>query len=248
MRLLRSFVDGFVIVLCAPPAASAYSVLAHEALIDEVWVNQLSPTLKQRFPRTTSEELRDARAFAYGGSIIQDLGYYPFGSKFFSDLVHYVRSGDFVEIMLHEARDRNELAFAIGALAHYVSDSNGHALATNKSVPILYPKLRAKYGDIVTFDEKPSAHIKVEFGYDVLQVARGKYVPDAYHEFIGFQVAKDFLERSFQATYGLQLKDVFTSTDLAIGTYRHTVSSIIPDLTQTAWHLKKEEIRKRILE
>jgi hypothetical protein len=192
--------------------------------------------------------LRQARAYAYGGSIIQDLGYYPFGSRFYSDLVHCVRSGDFVEALVNESQDMNELAFALGALAHYASDLTGHYMATNRSVPILYPELRKKFGDVVTFDEKPSAHIKVEFGYDVVQVARGKYAPEAYHEFIGFEVFKELLERAFRKTYGLEVKDIFISTDLTIGTYRHTISSIIPDLTKTAWELKKDEIQKLVPE
>lgn len=84
-------------VLVASSNASAYSVLAHEAIIDVMWDDQVAPTLKRRFPGTTEEALRKARAYAYGGSLIQDLGYYPFGSRVFSNLVHYVRSGDFVE-------------------------------------------------------------------------------------------------------------------------------------------------------
>ena len=54
-------------------------------------------SLAGRFPKATSDDLLKARAYAYGGSVIQDLGYYPFGSHFFSNLLHYVRTGDFVE-------------------------------------------------------------------------------------------------------------------------------------------------------
>src|SRR5215468_4599919 len=224
--------------------AHAYSVLAHEANVDVVWDSAIVPALKQRFPRATPDELTEARAYAYGGSVIQDLGYYPFGSHFFSDLLHYVRSGDFVTTLISDARDVNELAFALGALAHYAADSNGHPLATNRVVPMQYPKLREKYGNWVTYAESPKSHILVEFSFDVVQVASGVYASEAYHKFIGFEVAMPALERAFRATYGLDMRELFDDVDLAIGTYRHAVSSIIPEMTKVAWRDKQKEILK----
>jgi hypothetical protein len=172
------------------------------------------------------------------------MGYYPFGSKFFTDLAHYVRSGDFIEALIAESQNLEEYAFALGALAHYSADNNGHAKGTNRAVPVVYPKLRAKYGDVVTYAEDPTSHIKVEFGFDIVQVARGHYAPDAYHDFIGFKVSKEVLQRAFVKTYGIELKDVFASLDLAISTYRRTVSGLIPEMTKVAWELKKDEIEK----
>src|SRR5262245_7947451 len=137
--------------LSRPAPASAYSVLAHEAVVDTAWDDLIAPLLRQRFPATTATDLQRARAFAYGGSVIQDLGYYPFGNKLFTDLVHYVRSGDFVEALVREAKTVDELAFALGALSHYASDNIGHPVAVNKSVPIIYPKLRSKFGDDVIY-------------------------------------------------------------------------------------------------
>src|ERR1700733_15842393 len=131
---------------------SAYSVLPHEAIIDSSWPKNLRPLLLQRFPNATEDQLREAHAYAYGGAIIQDMGYYPFSSKFFSDLAHYVRSGDFVQALIRDSQDINEYAFALGALCHYSADTDGHPIATNRSVPILYPKLRRRYGDSVTYD------------------------------------------------------------------------------------------------
>src|SRR4029077_11923944 len=151
--------------------ADAYSVLTHEANIDAVWDSHIKPLLKARYPRATADELDAARAYAYGGCVIQDLGYYPFGSKFFSNLVHYVRSGEFVEALVANARDLNEYAFAIGALGHYVSDNNGHPIAVNRSVPLVYPKVEAKFGHVVTYEQDPKRHIMVEFSFDVVQVA-----------------------------------------------------------------------------
>ena len=197
----------------------------------------------QRFPSATREELQQAHAYAYGGAIIQDMGYYPFGSRFFSDLTHYVRSGDFVLALIAESRDLNEYAFALGALAHYAADTEGHPLATNLSVALMYPKLAKKYGSVVTYHQKPSAHAQVEFGFDVDQVAEGNYAPHAYHEFIGFEVSEPVLERAFARTYCVDLSSVFVSVDLAIGSYRHAVSSVIPRTTKVAWHMKKHEIQ-----
>jgi hypothetical protein len=221
-----------------------YSVLTHQAIIDTLWKDSITPLLLKRFPGATEEQLREARAHVYGGAIIQDMGYYPFGSKFFTDLTHYVRSGDFIEALLAESRDLDEYAFALGSLAHYASDNVGHSLGTNRAVPLIYPELRAKYGDEVTYAEHPASHIKAEFGFDVVQVAQGRYAPEAYHDFIGFKVAKPLLERAFLRTYSIELKDVFSSLDLAIGTYRKAVSDIIPQMTRVAWEVKKDEIQK----
>ena len=232
----------FVVVTIQQPSLYSYSVLTHEAIIDSAWNDSIQPLLLQRFPRANAQDVKAARAYAYGGSIIQDMGYYPFGSHFFTDLMHYVRSGDFVVAMLRESANVNEYAFALGALAHYVADTNGHPIGINRAVPILYPKLKRKYGDQVTYGEDPASHLKTEFGFDVLQVAKGRYASDAYHDFIGFEVAKPLIERAFQRTYGLELEDVSGTFDLAIGTYRKTVSGLIPKMTQVAWAMKKDDL------
>jgi hypothetical protein len=234
------------LALLAPlvPRLPAYSVLTHEAIIDSSWDPAIKPLLLKRFPQSTPDQLVQAHAYAYAGSIVQDMGYYPFGSKLFSDLVHYVRSGDYILNLIRESQDLDEYAFALGSLAHYAADTNGHSIAVNQSVPMEFPKLRRKYGKVVTYEDDPTAHLKVEFGFDVLQVARGNYAPQAYHDFIGFQVSKELLERAFHDTYGLELKDVFTNLDLAIGSFRHAVSAVIPEMTRVAWHLKKDELAK----
>lgn len=242
MRLATAIV--LAIAVLSPSPSQAYSVLAHEANVDVMWDGAIVPVLKQRFPRATPDELLDARAYAYGGCVIQDLGYYPFGSHFFSDLVHYVRSGEFVWRLIADAKDVDELAFGLGALAHYAADSNGHPLATNRVVPMVYPKLRAKYGNWVTYAQSPKSHILVEFSFDVVQAASGVYASESYHKFIGFKVAMPALERAFRETYGLEMRDLFDDVDLAIGTYRHAVSEIIPEMTKVAWHDKRKEILK----
>ena len=224
--------------------ASAYSVLSHEANVDALWRTHLSPLIHRRFPNASADDIAASRAFAYGGSVIQDLGYYPFGSHLFSNLLHYVRSGDFVETLLHDARDPNEFAFALGALAHYAADNAGHPEAVNLAVPIMYPKLQSKYGRRVTYEQSPKSHILVEFSFDVVQVAAGVYAPGSYHDFIGFEVAKPLLERTFRRIYGLEMKDVFVNEDLAIGTYRFAVSQAIPNATKVAWRDKRDEIEK----
>jgi hypothetical protein len=224
--------------------SQGYSVLTHQAIIDSLWKDSIEPLLLKRFPGATAEQLREARAYTYGGAIIQDMGYYPFGSKLFTHLTHYVRSGDFVEAMIEESRDINEFAFALGALAHYAADNNGHSIGTNRAVPLIYPKVRARYGDEVTYADHPSSHLKAEFGFDVLQVARGRYAPEAYHDFIGFKTSKELLNRAVMKTYGLELKDIFSSIDLALSTYRKAVSDIIPRMTRVAWETRNEDIQK----
>lgn len=237
-------VAALAFTLLLAQSSLSYSVLSHQAIIDSTWKDSLRPLLLKRFPGATDEQLREAHAYAYGGAIIQDMGYYPFSSKFFTDLAHYVRSGDFIKALLAESKDLNEYAFALGALAHYAADNNGHAIGVNRAVPLAYPKLRARYGDEVTYVEDPTAHMKTEFGFDVIQVARGHYARDSYHDFIGFKVSKDVLARAFLKTYDLELKDQFVSLDLAIGTYRRTASGLIPEMTRVAWELKKDDIVK----
>jgi hypothetical protein len=225
---------------------SAYSVLTHEAIIDTLWEDSLKPALKAKYPGLTDDQLRDAHAYAYGGAIIQDMGYYPFGSKFFSDLVHYVRSGDFVVALLRDSQNANDYAFALGALAHYAADNNGHPIAINRAVPMLFPKLRRKFGNEVTYEDNPGAHLKTEFGFDVVEIAHGTYAPQAYHDFIGFQVSRPLLETAFRETYRVPLKSIFKDLDLALGSYRHVVSQLIPEMTKVAWDQKKDEIGKSI--
>jgi Zinc dependent phospholipase C len=239
----RRLILGLLLGMFCAPDCMAYSVLTHEAIIDAAWKDGIEPALLSRFPDSTPEQLREAHAYAYGGAIIQDMGYYPFGSQFFSDLTHYVRSGDFILSLIAESHDLNEYAFALGALAHYAADTTGHPLATNLSVAMMYPKLAKKYGPVVTYDEKPSAHAQVEFSFDVDQVAEGNYASRDYHDFIGFEVSKPVLERAFADTYCIDMSSVFVSVDMAIGSYRHAVSSVIPRTTRVAWHMKRHEIQ-----
>jgi hypothetical protein len=241
--LFLPVVLGLIFGTCCAPSCSGYSVLTHEAIIDAAWNDSIVPLLLKRFPNATPEELLQAHAYAYGGAIIQDMGYYPFGNSFFSDLTHYVRSGDFVLALIEESTDLNEYAFALGALAHYAADNSGHPIATNPAVAMTYPQLAKKYGPVVTYEDKPSAHMKVEFGFDVDQVAKGHYAPKAYHDFIGFEVSKTLLERAFARTYSLDMSSVFFRVDLAIGSYRHAVSTVIPRTTKVAWHMKRREIQ-----
>jgi hypothetical protein len=231
-----------VMLLCGS-VSLAYSVLTHEQIVDLLWTDELRPLLLQRFPTLTEEQLKEAHAYAYGGAVIQDLGYYPFGTVEFSNLVHYVRSGDFVRELLAQSQDANEYAFALGALAHYASDIAGHP-AVNQAVSIQYPKLRAKFGSSVRYAEDHTAHLKTEFGFDMVQVAKNRYASEQYHDFIGFQVSKPLLERTFPTVYGVELKDVLTHEDLAVGSYRFAVSRMIPQMTQIALRTHKKDMMK----
>jgi hypothetical protein len=235
---------ALVLTLILPLQCSAYAVLSHEAIIDTVWDTNLKPLLLKRFPNATADELHQAHGYAYGGAIIQDMGYYPHGTHFFSDLTHYVRSADFVLALLRDSKDINQYAFGLGALAHYAADNDGHRIGTNRAVPLLYPKLEKKFGNIVTYEDDPLAHIKTEFGFDVLEVAQHRYAPDSYHDFIGFQVAVPLLEQAFQETYGLDLKIVLPKEEQALNSYRHAVSEQLPKATRIAWSLKQKDIQK----
>jgi hypothetical protein len=211
-------------------------------MIDAVWDETIAPMLTTRFGAEDAATIAKARAYAYGGSIMPDMGYYPFGSRFFTNLLHYARSGDFVAALIRDARDVNEYAFALGALAHYVADSTGHPRGVNPAVAMQYPKLRARFGDAVTYADDPKRHVRLEFAFDVVQIARGSYLPQSYRDFIGFEFSKHLVERAFRETYGLEMKDIFASEDLAIGTFRFAVGALIPQMTQVAWVKKRHEI------
>jgi len=242
-NVIRTIVASLLVVFGLSQIGHGYSILTHEEIVDLLWADQIKPLLKQKFPAATEEELRKAHAYAYGGCLVQDMGYYPFGNKMFSDLVHYVRSGDFVEALLAESTDINEYDFSLGAMAHYTADIVGHPVV-NAAVGREFPELRKKYGPIVTYAQNNKAHIRTEFGFDVVQVAKQRYNSDAYHDFIGFEVARPVLERAFLKTYGISLSDVFGNIDLSIGTFRWSVSRAIPEMTRVALLTKKDEMVK----
>jgi hypothetical protein len=234
---------GFIAVLCAK-SAHAYSVLAHEALIDSCWATSIRPLLLLRYPGATKEELKKAHAYAYGGAIAPDIGYFPFGNPFFTNLVHYVRSGDYVDALLSDAQDINEFAFALGFLSHYMADKYGHSLATNRAVPILYPKEKQRFGNTVTYEEDHLSHKRTEFGFDVLQTVEGDYARVAYHDFIGFQISGDLLGRAFAEVYGLDIHQVFGNFPLSVTTLRWSFKRFFPGLTGAAWIFKRKQLKK----
>ena len=240
-RIALGIALSLAALVVGPEVSNAYSVLTHEQVVDLLWKDDIEPLLAKRFPDATAEELRKAHAFAYGGCLVQDMGYYPFGNQFFSDLTHYVRSGDFIVNLIQESSDLNEYAFALGALAHYSADNMGHP-AINQAVALLFPKLGARYGKSVTYADDPRAHIRTEFGFDMTQVAKNRYTSDRYHDFIGFEISKPVLERAFQDTYGIPLNSVISNEDLAIATFRRAISKIIPEMTRVALLARKKEM------
>lgn len=241
---LVKYIVSLLFVLFQPCLSKAYSVLSHEALIDAVWDHYFIPLLKDKYPSLNDSLLKEAHAYAYGGAVAPDMGYYPMGSKLFTNLVHYVRSGDFVVALLNESSNANEYAFALGFLCHYYADVYGHRLGVNVCVPIAYSKDKTKFGDAVTYEQDKTAHKRVEFSFDVLETAKGNYASQAYHDFIGFKVADSVLERAFYKTYNLHLDNLFSNFSRAVGTFRWSVKNFFPVLTRAAWVTKKSVIKK----
>jgi len=219
----------FILIASSQPAY-AYGVLTHHHLIDEAWHSIIVPILQSRYPSLTPQQLRRAHAYAYGGCIIQDLGYYPFSNSFFSELTHYVRTGDFVRSLFSNAHNADELAFAIGALTHYVGDTLGHSQATNRAVALCFPKLRAKYGPSVNFGQDQVAHSRVEFAFDINQVTKRRLAPSRYLRYIGLRVPRRQLTAAFYETYGFQVSDVIGLYRPAVRTYRFGARSFLPGL------------------
>lgn len=215
--------------MCAPHGAYAYSLLTHEQLIDLTWQSSIAPLIRSRYPDISPADLERARAYAYGGCVIQDIGYYPFGDQFFSELAHYVRTGDFVVNLFRNAQDADELAFAIGALSHYVGDSIGHAEATNRAVPVEFPKLRAKYGPVVSYGEGEHAHVQTEFAFDVNEIAHHRLAPVHYLRHVGLLVPTRQVAAAFYQTYGLS--EDFTKARtrrINVRGYRFAVHAFLP--------------------
>ena len=229
--------------LMLTPSAVAYSVLSHEEVVDMAWKVQIVPMLRARFPGITDDDIRQAHAYAYGGSVIQDIGYYPFGSHYFSDLLHYVRPGDFVNALIRDSQTPNEFAFALGALAHFCGDTKGHPYI-NQVTATENPPLQHRFGPFVTYGEDPTAHLRTEFGFDVVEVAHGHYSQENYRDFVGFQVSKSLLERAFLETYGIPMNRVIKHEDLAISIYRRAVSVLIPQMTRIAFVSYKNDIEQ----
>ena len=227
MSLRSSLAFLLMFVALATPARS-YSVQTHEQIIDLVWLKSIQPLLLSQYPGLTPKQLQVAHAYAYGGSAIQDLGYYPFGNPFFSDLTHYVRSGDFVVSLLRNARNANELAFAIGALSHYLGDTYGHSECVNPSVATVFPNLAKKYGPTVTYEENEHAHVRTEFAFDINEISKRHFAPLAYLRHVGLEIPTSLLNRAFFETYGLDAVRVLGHRHTVLRTYRFAVRSFLP--------------------
>jgi hypothetical protein len=232
------------IALLSAHVAQAYSVLSHEALVDALWDVEFKRVLLQRFPGATPAELKEAHSYAYGGAVIQDMGFYPHNNGYFSDLTHYVRSADFILRLMDDSRTLDEYAFALGALSHYYGDNIGHRWGTNLAEPLLYVKLREKYGDPLTYADDPDKHLETEYAFDVDEIAQGKYAAQSYQDFIGFNVAEPLLKQAFRETYGFDIGQMYDDFDKAIGSYRYTLRTLIPFFTRVAWAEHKDEIRR----
>lgn len=242
--VLSSLLVGAVLAVAWPRAAVGFSVLAHQAVIDGAWESTIVPRLRQRFPRATPADLEDARAYAYGGSHVSDLGYFPLGNRLFSELMHYVRTGDFVNELVEQASTPQEYAFALGALAHYTADTIGHPGATNRAVASIFPDLAEEHGEAVRYADSPSAHLQTEFRFDVLEVVRRGEIPDLYDHAVGFEVPRPLLESVFREVYGLDLDDLFVSYEVALGTYRWAFRALLEEATGIAWNLYEDDIKR----
>ena len=228
-----------------PRPVGAYSLLTHEQLIDLTWEDSIVPLLKSRYPNLTPEELDQARAYAYGGCVIQDIGYYPFGDEFFSDLTHYVRTGDFVLALFRNAHNANELAFAVGALSHYIGDSYGHSQATNRAVPLEFPKLGKRFGQSVNYAQGRHEHVRTEFAFDINQIAHHRLAPLGYFRHIGIQVPVHQLALAFYETYGLTEDfNVSKGRKINLNAYRFATRTLIPRVAYavTLLHRKQEPV------
>jgi hypothetical protein len=239
-RTIFSKTITFLVLLLSATPAIPYSVQSHQELIDLAWKQSIRPILLKQYPTLTDAQLQEAHAYAYGGSAIQDFGYYPFGNAFFSNLTHYVRSGDFVLSLLREAHTADELAFAIGSLSHYIGDTVGHSSAVNLSVPIEFPNLKSRYGDNINYAQDPHAHVQTEFAFDINQLSKRRFAPSDYTKFVGLEVPRDLLRKAFFETYGLNLPDIIGTKETSIRVYRYAVRRFLPNIARAETLLHKK--------
>lgn len=221
-------IAALLTLILTPLKAIPYSVQTHEQLIDLTWKESIRPLLLKRFPNLTEAQLHEAHAYAYGGCAIQDLGYYPFGKPFFSDLTHYVRPGDFVLSLIRNAHTPDELAFAIGALSHYIGDTIGHSQAVNEAVAVEFPKLQKKYGPVVTYEEGEHPHVRTEFAFDVNEISKRRFAPSAYLRHVGLDIPEPLLRRAFFQTYGLDLRKIIGTKRPVMRGYRFSIRRFLP--------------------
>lgn len=245
MKIKKTNILFIFLFVSLPFCVKAFGVFTHEAIVDAAWDKTIVPLLIEKYPLTTAEDLKVAHAYAYGGAVAPDMGYYPAGSKLFTDLVHYVRSGDMVHALLKHAANLNQYAFALGFLSHYYADNYGHPLATNRSVGLVYPDLGRKYGSQITYAQNKIGHVRMEFGFDVLQVARGNYASQSYRDFIGFKVDTAVLSIAFSEVYGLNINDIFSNHfQRSIETFRWVVANVLPLITKSAWAAKQSSLKE----
>jgi len=232
MRTLRTFslslAAALFLLFASSEPAGGYAVFTHEAIVDLTWNDAIQPLLLRRFPGLTAAQLREAHAYAYGGCVIQDLGYYPFGKPLFSDLLHYVRTGDFIRALFRDSKDANDVAFAIGALSHFIGDTIGHPDAINVAVGQEFPELAQKYGKNVNYAQGPHQHVRAEFAFDIEEISRQRLAPERYLNRIGFAVPVPLLTRAFYDTYGLDLAKVLGHSNPKLRGYRYSVRSLLP--------------------
>jgi hypothetical protein len=219
---------ALVVLFLSARTGVTYSVQTHEQLIDLTWKSSIRPLLVSRYPKLTEAQIREAHAYAYGGCAIQDLGYYPFGKTLFSDLTHYVRSGDFIVALLRDASTADELAFAVGALSHYIGDNIGHSQVVNVSVALEFPSLAKKYGPVVTYAESEHAHVRTEFAFDIDEISKHRFAPLKYLDHVGLKVPQPMLERAFFETYGLDMRQTLGFRRPVVKGYRFGVRAFLP--------------------
>jgi hypothetical protein len=230
-HLARILISLTIAALLLPATlCRAYSLLTHEQLIDLTWQDSIVPLLLSRYPGLTPAQLDEARSYAYGGCVIQDIGYYPFGDQTFSNVTHYVRSGDFVINLFRNAKNADEMAFAVGALSHYIGDSFGHPEATNRAVAVEFPQLKARYGPVVNYAEGKHQHVQTEFAFDIDQIAKHHLAPLSYLQHIGLNVPVHQLGLAFYQTYGLADFADHRAHRAKVWAYRFAVRNFIPHI------------------
>jgi hypothetical protein len=134
------------------------------------------------------------------------------------------------------------VAFAIGALSHYLGDTIGHAEAINPAVGTEFPALAARYGPNVNFAEGEHQHVRAEFAFDINEIAKHRLAPEGYLNRIGFAIPVPLLARAFYDTYGLDIGEILGNHRPTLKGYRYSVRTLLPRVAYAETLLNRRQM------
>ena len=234
---LAAFLIASSLLLIVPADGRAFSVTAHQGVVDQAWGLTLVPLIRQRFPNATDRELTEAHAYARGGSISPILVLSARESFVFRPAA--LRSHRrFRQPSVNWGQLSGRICVRLGMLGHYEAPAGIRKRPIFRCPSSIPSSSRntATPSPMRTHPRAPTNSIRCAAGRS------SQRNTDLFEHSIDFKVPRDALERAFAETYGLQLNDLFDNYDIAIYTYRWGFRTIINEGTGIAWALYRKDI------